>query len=101
MSAFNSGMDVLSTYYVWLMNPLTGVPEQLDTPVYSAGRCGEFYDRAEFSSSESIPQLIVHTLTWSDFPCCACSRDVPKKRSTWHYDEKLHDMVVDQDSGSK
>lgn len=101
MSAFNSGMDVLSTYYVWLMNPLTGVPEQLDTPVYSAGRCGESYDRAEFSSSESNPQIIVHTRTWSDFPCCGCSRDVPKKRSTWHYDEKLHDMVVDQDSGSK
>lgn len=101
MSAFNSGMDVLSTNYVWLMNPLTGVPEQLKTPVYAADRCGEDYDHAEFSTSGSNPQLIVHTLTWSDLPCCGCGRDVPKKRSTWHYDAKRHDMVCDQDSGSK
>lgn len=101
MSAFNSAMDILSTNYVWLMNPLTGVPEQLDTPVYSADRCGEYYDHAEFSANGSNPQVIVHTLTWSDFPCCGCGRDVPKKRSTWHYDAKRHDMVCDQDSGSK
>lgn len=101
MSAFNMGMDVLSTNYVWLMNPLTGVPEQLETPVYFADRCGEYYDHAEFSSSGPQPQLIVHTLTWADSPCCACGRDVPKKRSTWHYDAKRHDMVCEQDSGSK
>ena len=101
MSAFNSAMDILSTNYVWLMNPITGVPEQLETPVYSADRCGEYYDHAEFSTSGSNPQLIVHTLTWSDFPCCGCGRDVPKERSTWHYDAKRHDMVCDQDSGSK
>lgn len=101
MSAFNSGMDVLSTNYVWLMNPLTGVPEQLETPVYSADRCGEHYDHAEFTTSGSNPQLIVHTLTWSDMPTCGGGRDVPKKRSTWHYDAKRHDMVCDQDSGSK
>ena len=86
MSAFNSAMDILSTNYVWLMNPITGVPEQLETPVYSADRCGEYYDHAEFSTSGSNPQLIVHTLTWSDFPCCGCGRDVPKERSTWHYE---------------
>ena len=101
MSAFNSGMDVLSTSYVWLMNPSTGVPEQLETPVYSADRCGEHYNHAEFITTGSTPQLIVHTLTWSDMPTCGGGRDVPKKRSTWHYDAERHDMVCDQDSGSK
>lgn len=101
MTPFNSGKDVASTNYVWLMNPLTGVPEQLKTPVYSAGRCGEEYDHAEFSTSGANPQLIVHTLTWSDVPCCGCGRDLPKKRSTWHYDVKRHDMVCDQDNGDQ
>ncbi|MDU1224253.1 hypothetical protein [Varibaculum cambriense] len=101
MTPFNNGKDVASTNYVWLMNPITGVPEQLETPVYSAGRCGEYYDHAEFSTDGSNPQLVVHTLTWSDVPCCGCGRDLPKKRSTWHYDSKRHDMVCDQDSGDQ
>lgn len=101
MSPFNSGKDVSSTNYVWLMNPLTGVPEQLETPVYSAGRCGEEDDHAEFSTGGSNPQLVVHTLTWSDVPCCGCGRDLPKKRSIWHYASQRHDMVCDQDNGDK
>ena len=101
ISPFNSQMDISFSYYVWVMNPFTGVPEQTNTPIYFGGRCSETYKNVEISKEGATPKLIVNTMTWGGEPCCGCDRDVPKQRSTWHYDEKLHDMVVDQDSGSE
>lgn len=101
ISPFNSQMDISFSYYVWVMNPFTGVPEQTNTPIYFGGRCSETYKNVEISKEGATPKLIVNTMTWGGEPCCGCDRDVPKQRSTWHYDAKRHDMVCDQDSDSE
>lgn len=101
ISPFNSQMDISFSYYVWVMNPVTGVPEQTNTPIYFGGRCSETYKNVEIKKDGATPQLIVNTMTWGGEPCCGCDRDVPKQRSTWHYDAKRHDMVCDQDDGDK